>query len=93
MFKWIEKGGGGRKEKNYLFFNPFPLTFERSALPPLLGSLSNDDDDVNENAKKAIDLDWQNNNSACASRFFEHFFAVIARLRRENAHFHVLWRT
>ena len=28
----------------------------------LLGSLSNDDDDVNENGKKAKGLDWQNNN-------------------------------
>ena len=28
----------------------------------ILGSLSNDDGDVNENSKKAIDLDWQNNN-------------------------------
>ena len=27
-----------------------------------------------------IGLDWQNNNSAHASRFFVHFFAVIARL-------------
>ena len=27
----------------------------------------------------------QNNNFARASRFFVHFFAVIARLRRENA--------
>ena len=30
-------------------------------------------------------LDWQNNNFARASRFFVHFFAVTARLRRENA--------
>ena len=34
------------------------------------GSLSNDDVDVNENGKKAIGLDWQNNNFARASRFF-----------------------
>ena len=51
----------------------------------MLGSLSNDDGDVNENGKKAIGLDWQNNNFARASRFFVHFFAVTARLRRENA--------
>ena len=31
---------------------------------------------------KTIDLDWQNNNSARASRFFVHFFAVLAQLRR-----------
>ena len=59
----------------------------------LLGSLSNDDGDVFENGKKATGLDRQNNNFARASRFFVHFFAVIARLRRENAYFHVLWRT
>ena len=38
-----------------------------------LESLSNDDGDVNENSKKAIDLDWQNNNSARAPRFFVYF--------------------
>ena len=38
-------------------------------------------------------LDWQNNNSARASRFFVHFFVVAARLPRENSWFHVLWRT
>ena len=51
----------------------------------IIGSLSNDDDDVNENGKKAIGLDWQNNNFARASRFFVHFFAVVARLQRESA--------
>ena len=35
--------------------------------------------------KKAIGLDWQNNNFARASRFFVHFFAVAARLQRESA--------
>ena len=41
---------------------------------------------------KTIDLDWQNNNSSRASRFFLHFFAVTAWLRRElNAYFQVLW--
>ena len=35
----------------------------------LLGRLSNDDGDVNENGKKAIGLDQQNNNFARASRF------------------------
>ena len=42
-------------------------------------SLRNNDGDGNENGKK------QNNNFARASRFFVHFFAVVARLRRENA--------
>ena len=43
-----------------------------------LGSLSNDDGDGNENGKKAIDLDWQNNYFARVSRFLVHFFAVPA---------------
>ena len=45
----------------------------------LLESLSNDDGDGNENSKKA------NNNFARASRFYVHFFVVIARLHRESA--------
>ena len=36
------------------------------------------DVDVNEDGKKAVPLDWQNNNFARESRFFEHFFAVTA---------------
>ena len=45
----------------------------------------NNDGDVIDNGKKTIGLDWQNNNfSVRASRFFVHFFAVTARLRREN---------
>ena len=44
-----------------------------------------DDDDGNENGKKALGLDWQNNNFARASRFFVHFFTVTARLRRETS--------
>ena len=51
-----------------------------------LGSFSNDDGDGNENVKKAMGLDWQNNNFARASRFFVHFYAVAARLERESAH-------
>ena len=49
------------------------------------GTLSNDDGDINENGKKAIGLDWQNNNFARASRFFVNFFAIVARLRRETS--------
>ena len=61
----------------------------------LLGSFSNDDDegDSNDSAKKRNGFVKQNNNFARASRFFVHFFAVTARLRRENAWFHSLWRT
>ena len=36
--------------------------------------LSNDDGDVNEKGKKAIGLNWQNNNFARASYFFVCFF-------------------
>ena len=50
-----------------------------------MGRLSKDDGGGNENGKKAIDLDWQNNNFARASHFFVHFFAVTARLRRKTA--------
>ena len=52
-----------------------------------------DDSDVNENGKKVIGLDWQNNNSARALRIFVYFVPVTARLRRENAFFYVLPRT
>ena len=41
----------------------------RLVLSRILESLSNDDGDANENGKKAIGLDWQNNDSARASRF------------------------
>ena len=51
----------------------------------ITGSLSNDDGHVNENGNNAIVLDWQNNNFARASRFFVHFFAVVARLEHESA--------
>ena len=53
----------------------------------LIGNLSNDDGDVKENGNNAIGLDQQNNNFARASRFFVHFFAVVARLQRESASF------
>ena len=51
----------------------------------MLGSLRNDDGKGNENGKKPIDQDWQNNNLARVSRFFVHFVAVVARLQRERA--------
>ena len=53
--------------------------------PDEIGSLRNDDHDGNENGKKAIGLDKQNNNFARASRFFVHFSAVVAGLQRETA--------
>ena len=42
------------------------------------------------NGKTAISLDKQNKSSV---HFSVHFSAVTARLRRENAYFHALWRT
>ena len=48
------------------------------AVQERLGTLSNDDRDGRENGKKAIGLDWQNNNFARTSRFFVDFFAVTA---------------
>ena len=50
----------------------------------IIRSLGNDDGDGNKNGKKAIGLDWQNNNFARASLFFEHFFVVAVRLQRES---------
>ena len=43
-------------------------------------------------AKKAIGL-IRKTITARAAHFFVHFFTVTARLRREKAQFHVLWRT
>ena len=48
----------------------------------------NDDSDVNENDKeKTIGLDWQNNNSARASRFFVHFFRCMIKTWKCLIHF------
>ena len=80
--------------RDFLLFKSSVMLLSRSIrdytnsdtlISPVLAhvSLSKDDGDGNENGKKAIGLDWQNNNFARASRFFVHFFAVVARLRRE----------
>ena len=58
-----------------------------------LRSFSNDDGDGDESCKKAIGLDKQNNNFGSSLRFFVHFLAVVARLQRVIAEFHVLSRT
>ena len=50
----------------------------------IIRSLGNDDGDGKKNGKKAIGLDWQNNNFARALRFFVHFFVVAVRLQRES---------
>ena len=44
-----------------------------------------DDRNGNENVKRAIDLDQQNNNSARTAGFFVHLFAVTAWLRPWNS--------
>ena len=50
-----------------------------------IGSLSNYDGDVNEDGKKAIGLDRQNNNFASAWLFLVLLFPVVARQQRESA--------
>ena len=51
-----------------------------------IGTLRCDDSNGNETVKKKHNrFNEQNKNSARASRFFVHFFAVTARLQRENA--------
>ena len=52
-----------------------------------LGTLRNHDDHGNGNVKKQLGFNEQNNNSARASRFFAHFFAFTAQLRREMTKF------
>ena len=55
-------------------------------LPKLCSAtLSNDDGDGCENGKNPIGLDSPNNIFARASRFSEHYLAVVARLQRESA--------
>ena len=43
------------------------------------------DDHDKENGKKVIGFYWQNNNFARASRYFVHFFAVVAPLRHKTS--------
>ena len=59
----------------------------RSHLWEIITSLANNDCDVNENGKNAIGLGKQNNNSASASCFFVHFFAVTTRLEHKMPDF------
>ena len=58
----------------------------RLVLSRILESLSNDDSDANENGKKSIGLDWQNNDSARESHVFVNFLTVTARVQRENVY-------
>ena len=50
-----------------------------------VGSFSNNDGDGNENVKKVIGLLSKTTSLHVHHTFFVHFFAVTARLRRENA--------
>ena len=62
------------------------LNFNEVMWKSTIGSFSNDDDDENKNVKKAIgSVIEANNKFARALHLFLHFFAVTARLRRENA--------
>ena len=61
------------------------LKTESPTAKETLGSFSNDGGDGKEDVKKSNRFITQNNNFARASRFFVHFFTVLARLRRENA--------
>ena len=59
----------------------------------ILGSLSNDDGDVNENSKNALKGFISKTTTLHLHHvFFGHFSTNAARIRRENAYFHVLWR-
>ena len=51
----------------------------------IVGSLSNDDADSNENGKKPIGLISKTTTLHVHHAFFVHFFAVAARLQRESA--------
>ena len=65
----------GTLENKVEFIERFCRDMNKTAVPQdIIGNLSNDDADVNENGKKAIGLDRQRNNIARASRFFVHFF-------------------
>ena len=66
----------------------------RGVLDQKLGSLSNDDYDGNENGRKAIGINWQNNNFARASRFFgQTVKTVIDLFSRFPPSLHMLYNS
>ena len=82
--RWVPRPN---QNKSLLYLTSENLMEDRSSMHKvnnMIGSLSIDDGDRNENGKKAIGLDQQNNNFARASRFGVHFPAIIARLLRES---------
>ena len=67
----------GTLENKVEFIERFCRDMNKTAVPQeIIGSLSNDDGDVNENGKKAIGLDRQNN-IARVSRFLYIFFPSL----------------
>ena len=58
-----------------------------AVLGQTIGTLRNYDGDGKENVKKSNRFNQQKNNNSRASRFFVHFFAVPAQLRREMTKF------
>ena len=64
-------------------------TFTTTPPSLTLWTLRTNDMDDNKKVKKSNRFNKQNNNFACAPHFFVHFLPVFARLRRENALFHV----
>jgi len=64
---------------------PWDLHWEKKTykLKSSIRTLRNDDGNDNKNGRKAIGLDWQNNNFARASHLFVHFLAFVAQLRHE----------
>ena len=66
-----------------LFGTPTWALFHCLGTP--IGILRSDDGDVNGNAEKTIGLISKTTILRVHHAFFVHFFAVTARLRRENA--------
>ena len=79
MFKFI-----GSLQKRRFFNRNSEVHCRGSHLEKPIGSFSNDDGEVSENVKKVKGLISKLHNFARASRFFVHFNAVTAGLRREN---------
>ena len=75
---------GGRGE-----YEVFPMCFlsitPRASVPRALGALRLDNGDGDKNIKKPVGLISKTTTLHVHHTFFVHFFALTARLRRENA--------
>ena len=71
-------------QNNKTFINTWYLVYATStfSLRLVVGTLRNHGDDGNGNVKTGNRFNEQNNDSARASRYFVHFFAFTAQLRR-----------